>query len=216
MDIVYEDQHIIVVEKPSNTPVQSDKSLDVDMVSMLRYYLRKTNSEYYIGLVHRLDRPVSGIMVFAKSKEANTLLSEQIKLGKMKKTYIANVCGVVLENGRLEDWLLKDAISNKSFVVDKGTKGAKLAKLEYSLLDTKQENGQTISKVSINLITGRHHQIRAQFANNNTPIAGDTKYNKALSDTKGFIKLALHSSELAFSHPITKEYLTFKSTKCTL
>jgi 23S rRNA pseudouridine1911/1915/1917 synthase len=219
MDIVYEDEYIIVVEKPENTPVQSDKSKDVDMVSMLRYYLKKTSTEkdeYYIGLVHRLDRPVSGLMVFAKTKETNALLSEQIRLGMMKKIYIAKVCGQVPQNGKLEDWLLKDPISNMSFVVNKGTNGAKFAKLEYSLIETKIENEQTISKIMINLISGRHHQIRVQFANNNTPIVGDTKYNKSISGIKGFVKLALHSNELGFVHPITKKHVTFKSTKCTL
>lgn len=218
MDIIYEDQSIIIVEKPVNIPVQSDKSLDVDMMSMLQYQLRKTNPnvDYYIGLVHRLDRPVSGIMVFAKTKSANAELSEQIRLGNMKKVYIAKVCGKLPQKGYLEDWLLKDARSNMSYVVKKGTPGAKLAKLEYNLLDIEEDNDTVISKIEINLITGRHHQIRAQFANNKTALVGDTKYNQNIKEVKNFTRLALHANEISFLHPISKEYVTFKSTKCTL
>lgn len=211
MNIIYEDNDIIVVEKPINVPVQRDKTQDLDMVSRLQYYLRKKNGqdkECYIGLVHRLDRPVSGIMVFGKTPKATANLNEQIRQGKMKKVYEAEVVGSLPKQGYLENWLLKDAKNNVSKVVNKET-GAKLAKLEYTVIETYEVENKIISKVQINLLTGRHHQIRVQFAYNKNPLVGDTKYNPELANFRGYTELKLHAIEIEFNHPILNKIMKF-------
>lgn len=211
LNILYEDDDIIVVEKPANVPVQSDKSLDLDMVSRLQYYLRKKDpgkKDNYIGLVHRLDRPVSGIMVFGKTPMATVNLNEQIRQGNMKKIYHAEVLGSLPESGCLEHWIFHDTKSNVSRIVDKES-GGKLAKLEYTRLDTYEWNHQIVSKVRINLLTGRHHQIRVQFAYNNTPLIGDTKYNKNTTHSKEHKGLKLQAVEIMLWHPTKKISMKF-------
>ena len=202
LNIIYEDNHLLVVEKPSNIPVQEDSSKDIDMLTLLKDY-RKTNEnkpgEAFIGLVHRLDRPVSGIMVFAKTSKAASRLSEQIRQNAFHKTYIAIVEGALPPKGKFEDYLRKNEKENKSYVTTK-EKG-KYSCLEYQVLSTKDN----FSLVEINLITGRSHQIRVQFSSRNHPLIGDSKYGHNPNN----IDIALFAKSITFTHPTTKEHLTF-------
>lgn len=202
INIIYEDNHLLVVEKPINIPVQEDSSKDIDMITILKNYRKKNENkpkDAYIGLVHRLDRPVSGIMVFAKTSKAASRLSDQIRKNNFQKTYVAVIKGIITKEGIFEDYLLKDNSKNKSFVTTK-EKG-KYAKLEYTLIDTKDN----LSLVEINLITGRSHQIRVQFSSRNHPLVGDSKYGENINN----INIALFAKSIRFTHPTTKEKLTF-------
>jgi len=204
--IIYEDNHIIVVEKPYNIPVMEDISKDEDMLSKVKKYIKekyKKPGNVFLALVHRLDRPVGGVMVFAKTSKSASRLSELIRTNKFSKTYLCIVKDILKEKtGILENYLYKNRQENKSYVVNKNIKDSKLAKLEYEVLDEKNE----FSLLKINLITGRHHQIRVQLANIGYPIFGDQKYNK---DTRK-IQIALWAYEISFLHPTKKEILTFK------
>ena len=173
INIIYEDNHLLVVEKPINIPVQEDDSKDLDFLNMLKNYIKKRDNKpgnVYLGLVHRLDRPVGGIMVFAKTSKAASRLSEQVRTRQLKKVYYAVVMGKINEKGTLKDYLLKDTKKNIVKVDKKG----KEAILNYELIDYKDN----LSLVKINLETGRSHQIRVQFSSRNNPLYGDNKYNK--------------------------------------
>ena len=202
INIIYEDNHLLVVEKPINIPVQEDKSKDKDLLSMLKEYIK---SEYnkpgnvYLGLVHRLDRPVSGIMVFAKTSKAASRLSNQVRENKFIKIYNAVVMNKINKSGRLEDYLLKDTKKNIVSVNEKG----KLCILNYKRLDYKDG----MSLVEIKLETGRSHQIRVQMSHNGNPLYGDQKYNKK---AKVGEQLALFAKRLEFDHPTTKEHMVFE------
>ncbi len=202
INIIYEDNHLLVVEKPINIPVQEDKSKDKDLLSMLKEYIK---SEYnkpgnvYLGLVHRLDRPVSGIMVFAKTSKAASRLSNQVRENKFIKIYNAVVMNKINKSGRLEDYLLKDTKKNIVSVNEKG----KLCILNYKRLDYKDG----MSLVEIKLETGRSHQIRVQMSHNGNPLYGDQKYNKK---AKVGEQLALFARRLEFDHPTTKEHMVFE------
>lgn len=201
-NIIYEDNHLLVVEKPSNIPVQEDSSKDIDMLTILKEYRKVGENkpgEAYIGLVHRLDRPVSGIMVFAKTSKAASRLSDQIRQNTFYKTYLAVVNGTPPSKGKLIDYLIKNEKENKSYVTTK-EKG-KYSCLEYQVLSTKNN----ISLVEINLITGRSHQIRVQFSSRNHPLIGDSKYGHNPNN----IDIALFAKTISFNHPTTKEALTF-------
>lgn len=209
MKVLYEDNQIIVVEKEPNIPSQADKTGDVDMLTLVKDYVKEKYNkpgEAYIGLVHRLDRPVGGVMVFARTSKAASRLSEQVRDKILKKTYVAVVDGRIKEhNGILEDYLYKDERNNLSKVVNKDKKNAKLAKLEYKVLcyDVKRD----LTTVKIKLYTGRHHQIRVQFANFGHSLYGDQKYG-----TRGKGKqIRLWAYELKFKHPVSKEDLRFFS-----
>ena len=201
LNIIYEDNHLLVVEKPSNIPVQEDSSKDIDMLTLLKEY-RKINEnkpgEAFIGLVHRLDRPVSGIMVFAKTSKAASRISDQIRQNTFHKTYLAVISGTLPSKGKLEDYLIKNEKENKSYITTK-EKG-KYSCLEYEVLSTKDN----MSLVEINLITGRSHQIRVQFSSRNTPLIGDSKYGHNPNN----IDIALFAKSITFNHPTTKEELT--------
>lgn len=204
LNVLYEDNHIIVVEKESNILSQSDITGDIDLLSMVKKYIKEKYNKpgnAYIGLVHRLDRPVGGIMVFARTSKAAKRLNEQIINHKFKKTYLAIVDGKIKEKNILEDYLYKDEKSKTSFVVDKNHKNAKLSKLEYEVI---KYIGDT-SLVKINLITGRNHQIRVQFSSRNHPLIGDLKYGNKKADN-----IKLYAYKLEFNHPVTKDKLTFK------
>lgn len=167
LKVIYEDNHIIVVEKPVNVPSQQDKTNDIDMLTIIKQYLKEKYNKpgnVYLGLIHRLDRPVGGVMVFAKTSKAAARLSEQVRNKEFKKKYLAIVDGK-MENGSgvLEDYLLKNERTNTSKVVEEGTKNAKYAKLEYEVIAYKEETDLSLVKVTLH--TGRHHQIRLQFAN---------------------------------------------------
>ena len=206
INILYEDNHLLVVIKPANTPVCQDSSNDKDLLSILKEYIKEKYNKpgnVYLGLVHRLDRPVEGIMVFAKTSKAASRLSKQITESNFNKTYYAIVTGKTPKKGTFEDYLIKDEKNNTSYVTtnDKG----KLSKLTYQTVKTVDN----LSLVKINLLTGRHHQIRVQFSHHGYPLYGDHKYNKDfINDNKE--QIALVASNLSFYHPTTKELLNFK------
>ena len=208
LKVIYEDNHIIVVEKSPNIPSQSDKTGDMDMLTLVRNYIKEKYNKpgnVYLGLVHRLDRPVGGIMIFAKTSKAASRLSNQVREKIFKKKYLAVVDGKI-ENktGTLEDYLYKDARNNMSKVVKPEKKNAKLAKLDYKVI--KYNEVKNLSLLEVNLHTGRHHQIRVQLSNFGHSIFGDQKYG-----TRGRGKqIALWAYELTIKHPITKEEMTFK------
>ena len=208
LNVIYEDNHIIVVEKPVNIPSQGDKTGDIDMLTLVKRYIKEKYNkpgEVYLGLVHRLDRPVGGVMVFARTSKAAARLSEQVRNKDFKKKYLVIVDGKFEKNkGTLEDYLLKNEKTNTSKVVKEGTKNAKLAILDYEVIKYNEEIN--LSVVKVNLHTGRHHQIRVQMANAGHSICGDQKYG-----TRGRGKqICLWAYELTILHPITKEEMTFK------
>lgn len=208
LEILYEDNHIIVVKKEPNIPSQTDKTEDLDMLTIIKQYLKEKYDKpgnVYLGLVHRLDRPVGGVMVFAKTSKAASRLSNQVREKVFKKKYLAVVDGKFEnKNGVLEDYLYKNERNNMSKVVSKDKKNAKLAKLDYEVLAYNEV--KNLSLVKVNLHTGRHHQIRVQLANSGHSIFGDQKYG---SRGKGK-QIALWAYELIIQHPVTKEELTFK------
>ena len=200
LDILYEDNHIIVVFKPAGILSQADKSGDVDMLTIIKSYLKEKYNKpgnVYLGLVHRLDRPVSGIMVFAKTSKAASRLSEEIRNNKMHKKYLAIIHGYLdVKEGTLVNRIEK--LDNKKVLID--TPKGKEAVLNYKVI--KEKNN--LSLVDINLVTGRYHQIRLQFASINHPLYGDYLYNK--KDTN---KLALVCYSSSFIHRTTKENMNF-------
>lgn len=201
INIVYEDNHLLVVEKPVNIPVQADFSKDKDLLTLLKEYIKEKYNKpgnVYLGLVHRLDRPVGGLMVFAKTSKAASRLSKQVQDKTVKKTYMAVVEGKPEKEGTLKDKLEKDSKTNITKVSENG----KEAILNYKLINTKDN----LSLVEINLITGRPHQIRVQFSSRNYPLYGDQKYNKNPKKDQ----IALFAKKLEFIHPTTKEKLTFE------
>ena len=215
IEIMYEDNDIIVCVKPYGIPVQGDKSRDTDLLTFLKNHIfenEKLDEEPYLAMVHRLDRPVGGVMVFAKNKEAAANLSDQVQDGTMIKYYQAVLTGELPnEYGTLTDYLLKDGKTNTTRVVDAKTKGAKKAELDYDVLDVFETDKGILTYVLIQLITGRHHQIRVQMAQRGAGIYGDTKYNPAFMKTKKkYQQMALYATRLEFEHPSTGEHLVFK------
>lgn len=197
MEILFEDDSIIVCIKPQGILSQTDSNNGESMVSVLEQY-----SEGEIYPLHRLDREVSGVMVFAKTKKSASLLSKDIANRNFKKEYIALVHGIPeAQKGEMCDLLLKDSKKNKSYVVNRMRKGVKEALLEYEVLNSK--NG--FSAVKVLLHTGRTHQIRVQFASRKMPLAGDRKYG-ARDDFKN---IGLWSYSLKFNHPLTKKEMSF-------
>lgn len=208
MEVIFEDNHVIVVVKPQNIPTQLDESNDLDMLTMVKNYLKEKYDKpgnVYLGLVHRLDRPTGGLMVFAKTGKAASRLSEQLVSGDMKKKYLAVVNGVVSKNTeKLTNYLKKNVKTNTVAVVPELTTGAKRAELEYEVLERREK----VSLVSLNLFTGRSHQIRVQMKHIGHPVYGDVRYGGDIL-AKGH-NLALWAYELSFNHPITKQRMTFK------
>ena len=202
INIIYEDNHLLVVEKPINMPVQEDYTKDEDLLSILKKYIKDKYNKpgnVYLGLVHRLDRPVGGIMVFARTSKSASRLSEQIRNKTFKKTYNAVVIGNINSSGTLVDKLLKDEKNN---IVKVNSLG-KEAILSYKKIDYKDN----MSLVEVNLETGRPHQIRVQFSNYGFPLFGDNKYNK---NAKNGEQIALFAKKIEFVHPTTKEKLSFE------
>lgn len=211
--VLYEDNHIIVVVKPASIPVQADKSGDIDMLTIIKNYIKEKYNKpgnVYLGLVHRLDRMVGGVMVFAKTSKAASRISEYIRQKNVKKRYLAIVNGTmkVGEKKVLKDYLVKNERLNMSKVVSKDTKGSKECELEYEVLRNFEYIGKKYSLVDIDLHTGRHHQIRVQFASIGHPLYGDIKYGQKIN--KVGQNLALFSYYLSFFHPTKDEYLEFK------
>ena len=207
LKVLYEDNHIIVVEKPPNVPSQADKTEDVDMLTIIKKYIKEKYNKpgnVYLGLIHRLDRPVGGVMVFAKTSKAAARLSNQVRNKIFKKEYLAIVDGKFKnQRGTLENYLLKNGKTNTSKVVNENTQNSKYAKLDYEVLKYNEEIDLSLIKVLLH--TGRHHQIRVQLSNINHSICGDQKYG-----TRGRGKqIALWAYKLTIMHPITNEYITF-------
>ena len=202
LNVLYEDNHIIVVVKPSNILSQSDITGDSDMLTIIKSYLKEKYNKpgnVYLGLVHRLDRVVSGVMVFAKTSKAASRLSDEIRLNKMEKVYLAVVHGKVKESDTFTDYLKKTSDFN---TVVSDSKSGKFSELSYKLLEyNKQEN---LSLVEVHLKTGRHHQIRVQFSSRGYPLVGDNRYGN-----DNYKNIGLAAYKLSFIHPVKKELMTF-------
>ena len=205
--ILYEDNHIIVAIKPAGVLSQSDGSDAPDMLTILKAYIKEKYSkpgEVYLGLIHRLDRPVSGVMVFARTSKAASRLSEQIRNRKVEKIYRCVVEGVLEGSGRLENYISKDESRNIVTVSDAEKPGYKASYLDYRAIASKE--GKTL--VEVKLGTGRSHQIRAQMAHNGYPLTGDQKYGKKDPKVKD---IALEAYKLSFEHPVKRENITFEA-----
>lgn len=204
LQIIYEDEAIVVCHKLSGITVQTPKAGQQDMVSLLRNYYTRKKENNQIFVVHRLDQPVEGVMVFARTKEAAAKLSRQVQERQMDKKYLAVVQGIWEEkSGVLENYLLRDGRTNTSKVVPKGTTGAKMARLSY---EVEQEiDGDSL--VRIQLETGRHHQIRVQMAYAGHPLEGDKKYNP--NCPSGYQPIGLCSVSTAFVHPTTGKRMEY-------
>ena len=205
--ILYEDNHIIVVLKPQNVPSCEDESKDKDMLTMIKEYIKVTYNKpgnVYLGLVHRLDRPTGGVMVFAKSSKAAARLSEQMKEGDFEKRYFAVTMGIPKEEkATLTHYLKKNAVNNMVYVCPPTVEGAKLAELDYNTVETLDD----LALIDVRLHTGRSHQIRVQFSYLGTPLFGDMRYGGEKAK-KGY--LALWAYYLSFTHPVSKERLVFR------
>lgn len=248
LDVLYEDKDVLVVVKPAGIESQTSRRLEPDMVSEIKNYLHRKAQEAkklstglspkastvtvepYVGVIHRLDKPVRGVMVYAKNQKAAAHLSRQVQDGKLEKIYQAVVCGKPVDNvGNFVDFLLKDEKNNYSRVVDKGTAGAKRAELRYKTLSHGLLDGTEVSLVEVELLTGRHHQIRVQFSSRGLPLWGDEKYGVpkdgepgAPASIPGNLEipgrsrrfrrpepLALYACRLEFFHPVTGERMSF-------
>lgn len=207
--IIFEDNHLLVVEKPPNILSQGDETGDLDMLTLLKQDIKvryHKPGDVYLGLVHRLDRPVGGTMVFARTSKAASRLSDQIRRGNFKKTYLAVLHGSPAKTSdRLEDYLLKDERTNTVSVVSSTVPGAKKAILDYTVL----EQREGMSLVGIHLHTGRPHQIRVQFSHRGTPLMGDQKYGNHRESTRSGI--ALWSFGIKLVHPTKNEEMAFQS-----
>lgn len=208
--VLYTDREILVAVKPAGVEAQSAKRFAPDMVSEIKKYLVinklcTPGREPYVGVIHRLDKPVSGIMVYALSKKAAAALSEQVKTEKMEKIYEAVVCGKPVNNvDNFVDYLKKSVDGNESHVVEKGISDGKRAELSYEVKKSAKVDGRTLTLVRIRLLTGRHHQIRVQFSSRGLPLYGDARYG-----TKEEKPLALCAVSLAFRHPATGKRMEF-------
>ncbi len=207
MRVLYEDNHLLVVEKPENIPVQGDLSGDTDLLTMGKAYIKERCNkpgEVYLALVHRLDRPVGGVMVFARTSKAAARLSAQFSSRTAKKRYVAIVDGAPKARATLTDWLQKDEKTFSSQVVPEGAPGAKEARLSYETLARKGD----MALLDVELDTGRAHQIRVQLQNAGLPIHGDMRYNK---NAQIGTQIRLHAYALTLEHPTTGERMTFFS-----
>ena len=204
--ILHEDNHIIVVLKPQNIACCPDESGDDNLLDAVKRYIKvkyEKPGNVFVGLVHRLDRPTGGVMVFAKTSKAAARLTEQMKNGGFEKRYLAVLCGSPSKKkATLENYLRKNSVNNMVYVCTQTEEGAKFASLDYEILEEKDG----LSLAEINLNTGRTHQIRVQTAAINTPVYGDMRYG---GDKAARGKLALWAYSLRFTHPVTGEKLRF-------
>lgn len=217
--ILYEDEDILVVKKPAGQESQSGRGFSMDLLSEIKNELarREKRANPYVAVVHRLDRPVSGVMVYAKTKAAAAALSRQVGQGTMKKRYYALLTRpIVPSSGTLEHMLVHDQKTNCSHVAQIGESGAKKAVLHYRAADGRHfhefdamAKDGTFPMVDIELVTGRHHQIRVQFAAMGCPLVGDTKYGNSVQTVGRGSRIALCAYQLTFQHPRTGRTLTF-------
>lgn len=209
MDIVYEDNHIIVVNKHSGEIVQGDKTGDKPLVETVKEYLKEKYAKpgnVFLGIPHRLDRPVSGLVIFAKTSKALSRLSTMFRDGEVHKTYWAITKNTpVPSEGTLTNWLTRNEKQNKSYAYDHEVPNAKKAILKYKTLT----RSQNYTLLEINLLTGRHHQIRCQLGHIGCPIKGDLKYGAQRSNADGSISLL--SRYVDFIHPVSKEHISLTS-----
>ena len=244
LHVLYEDDNIIVVWKPVGMESQSSRGFGADMVSEIRRYIHNLSTSLstksggtYVGVIHRLDKPVSGVMVYAKEKKSAAVLSKQVAEGKMEKRYLAVLCGKPVDNvENYVDYLLKDEKENVSRIVDMRITGAKRAELICKALKTRQvEPYGSLTLAEIELKTGRHHQIRVQMAGHGLPIWGDNRYNPEFGGTCGSVQeagskasgqesenrrksraaavradVALAAYQLTFAHPVSGKSMTFQ------
>ena len=205
--VLYEDNHVIVVLKPQNVPSCEDETKDKDLLTVIKEHIKEKENKQgnvYVGLVHRLDRPTGGVMVYAKSSKAAARLSEQMQNGDFEKKYAAVLAGELkTKRATLTNYLKKNPINNMVYVCPPVTEGAKFAELEYDVLEEK--SGLTLALIKLH--TGRSHQIRVQMANVGAPVYGDMRYGGEKAK-KG--KLALWAVSLSFTHTVSKERLCFK------
>jgi len=207
LNVLYEDNHVLCVEKPVNMPVMEDDSKDTDLLSLCKAYLKEKYNKpgnVYCGLVHRLDRPVGGVMVFAKTSKAASRLSDSVRKHELQKVYTAVVHGALPQSNTLKDYLKKDHKTNMVSVSNQKDKDAKYAELSYTTLKQIREKNETLSLVEVHLKTGRPHQIRVQFASRGWPLVYDQRYG--IDKKKG--QIALFASSLTFPHPTLKEDIT--------
>lgn len=211
LNIIYEDKHVLCMVKPPGVPSQSDKTNDEDLMSQALKYLSTKETKPYLGLIQRLDRPVGGVIVYAKNEFANKELSKQVQLRQTQKEYFAVVCGKPEnEKAVLEDYIKKLKTINMAKITTADDKLGKIATLEYEVLDSVEtEEYGTLTLLKIKLLTGRHHQIRVQLSNALMPVWGDNKYNKVFMKKKEFTQIALWSYKFGFKHPKTKKYTEY-------
>ena len=205
MKVIYEDNHIIIVSKTASEIVQGDKTGDVPLSEMVKQYLKEKYQKpgnVFVGVTHRLDRHVSGLVVFAKTSKALGRLNEMFRLNEVHKTYWAIVCRRPEEpEATLTHWIVRNEKQNKSFAYGKEVPGSKKAILSYRLI----ASGERYHLLEVNLMTGRHHQIRCQLAKIGCPIKGDLKYGAPRSNPDGSI--SLHARHISFVHPVSKEVI---------
>ena len=215
-EILYEDDQILVCHKPAGVPVQTKKIGTQDMESILKNYLFIHSSHHaghkppYLAVIHRLDQPVSGILVFARTPAAAKNLNQQLQNDQFEKYYQAVVCGALPDSGTLTDYLVKDGRTNTSRICSKNTPGAKKAVLSYEILETSEVTG--LSVVQIHLGTGRHHQIRVQMAHHGMPLWADGKYKKKeeMLEAEQGTAIGLCAWRLEFAHPKTGKKMRFE------
>ena len=209
MDVLYEDNHIIIVNKHSGEIVQGDKTGDKPLSDIVKDYIKEKYAKpgnVFLGVVHRLDRPVSGAVVFARTSKALSRLNETFRNGEVKKTYWAVVQNCPAEpEGTLTNWIVRKEAQNKSYAYDKEVPGSKKAVLQYKVI----AHSDRYHLIEVTLITGRHHQIRCQLSHMGCPIKGDLKYGAKRSNPDGSISLMARS--VAFSHPVSKQYIDVKA-----
>jgi 23S rRNA pseudouridine1911/1915/1917 synthase len=203
MEVLYEDNHIIAVNKNCSEIVQGDKTGDRTLADMVKDYLKDKHQkpgDVFLGVTHRLDRPVSGVVLFAKTSKALTRLNEMFRNGDIHKTYWAIVKNrPQKDEDTLTNWLVRNEKQNKSYAYDKEVANSKLAKLAYKVI----ARSTTYYLLEVNLMTGRHHQIRCQLAKMGCPIKGDLKYGADRSNSNGGI--SLHARRICFVHPVSKK-----------
>lgn len=206
MKVIYEDNHLIAVNKTGSEIVQGDKTGDVPIIEMVKSYIKKKYNkpgEVYLGLPHRLDRPTSGVVLLARTSKALTRINKMFQNSEIQKIYWAITANKPeKDKDTLENYLFRDTKKNKSAVVRNQSKYSKFARLHYKII-TKSERYYLLE---IELETGRHHQIRAQLAHINCPIKGDLKYGFPRSNKDGGI--SLHARQISFIHPVKKEKIT--------
>lgn len=205
MKVVYEDNHIIIVNKRSGEIVQGDKTGDKPLSDIVKEYIKEKYNKpgnVFLGVVHRLDRPVSGLVVFAKTSKALSRLNDMFRTGDVHKTYWAiTKRRDIAPEGTLTDWLTRNERQNKSYAHDHEVAGAKKAILKYKVRSV----SDNYMLLEVTLLTGRHHQIRCQLAHMECPIKGDLKYGAPRSNPDGSI--SLHSRRVEFVHPVSKEQI---------